>query len=95
MLGAKAVGLHLALDDIEGVAGKPEDFSSKASVQGNLVSGNFLAVDTVARGVRVHEVLEGGEPGAVGKGLSPDRHGLAAVQAAQGAVVGADLADTV
>lgn len=95
MLGAKAVSLHLALDDVEGVAGKPEDFSGKAAVQGDLVGGDILAVDAVARGVRVHEVLESGEPSAVGKGLSPDRHGLAAVQAAQGAVVGADLADAV
>lgn len=95
LLSAKAVGLHLALDDIEGVAGKPEDFSGKASVQGDLVGGDVFAVDAVARGVRVHQVLKGGEPGAVGKGLSPDGHGLAAVQAAQGAVVGADLADAV
>lgn len=95
MLSAKAVGLHLALDNVEGVASQPEDLSGKTSVQGNLVGGNLLAVDAVARGVRVHEVLEGGEPRAVGKGLSPDRHGLAAVQAAEGAVVGADLADAV
>lgn len=95
MLSAKAVGLHLALDNVEGVAGQPEDLSGKASVQGNLVGGDLLAVDAVARGVRVHQVLERGEPRAVGKGLSPDGHGLAAVQAAEGAVVGADLADAV
>lgn len=95
LLGAEAVRLHLALDDVEGVAGQPEGLAGETSVQGDLVAGDLLAVDAVAGGVGVHEVLESGEPGAVGKGLSPDGYGLAPVEAAEGAVVGADLADAV
>lgn len=95
LLGAEAVRLHLALDDVEGVASQPEDLAGETSVQGDLVGGDLLAVDAVARSVGVHEVLESSEPGAVGKGLSPDGHDLAPVEAAQGAVVGADLADAV
>lgn len=94
--GAEAVGLHLALDDVEGVAGEPEGLAGEAAVEGDLVAGDLLAVDAVAGGVGVHEVLEGGKPGAVGKGLAPDGHDLAAVEAAQGAAaLVADLADAV
>jgi hypothetical protein len=95
LVGAKAVGLHLALDDVEGVAGEPESLAGETTIEGDLVAGDLLAVDVVASGVGVHEVLEGGEPGTVGKGLTPDGDGLATVETAQGAVVGRNLADAV
>lgn len=95
LLGAETVGLHLALDDVEGVAGEPEGLSRQTAVEGDLVGGDVLAVDLVAGGVLVHHVLEGGEPGAVGERLAPDGDDLAAVDAAQDALVGSQLADAV
>lgn len=93
--GAEAVGLHLALDDVKGVARQPEHLAGEAAVQGDLPGGNGLAVDIVARRVRVHHVLKRREPRAVRKRLAEQRHGCASVQALGDAVVRADLADAV
>ncbi|CRK17599.1 hypothetical protein BN1723_011363 [Verticillium longisporum] len=93
--GAKAVGLHLALDDVKGVAAEPEGLAGEAAVQGDLPAGHVLAVDGVAGGVGVHHVLEGEEPHAVGLGLAQQGDGLAAVEAAQDAALGGQRADAV
>lgn len=93
--GAEAVGLHLALDDVEGVGAEPEGLTGQAAVEGDHVGGDVLALHAVAGSVRVHHVLKGHEPEAVGLGLADDGDGLAAVQAAQDALVGAQLAHAV
>src|SRR6478735_1855590 len=87
LVGTEAVGLHLALDDIEGIAGKPENFTSKTTVKSNLVSRDILAVDLIASSVRVHHILKGSEPGTVGESLSPDGDSLTAVDATQNTIV--------
>lgn len=98
-VGAEAVGLHLALDDVEGVAGEPEGLAREAAVEGDLVGGDGVAGDVVAAGVGVHHPLEGEEPHAVGLGLAEHGDGLAAVDAAQAegaaAGLGAELAHAV
>lgn len=95
MRAAKAVGLHLALDDVKGVRAQPEGLAGQTTVEGDHVRGDLLAVHLVAGGVGVHHVLEGQEPHAVGLGLADDGDGLAAVEAAHDAAVGAQLADAV
>lgn len=95
MVGAEAVGLHLALDDVEGVRSEPEGLTSKTTVEGNLPAGDVLAVDTVASGVEVHHVLESSEPGTVRKGLTEQSDRCAAVDALGDAALGRDLLDAV
>lgn len=95
MVGAEAIRLHFALDDVEGVAREPERLPRQAAVEGNLPGGDLLAVDAVTGSVTVHEVLEGGEPGPVGGGLAVDGDGGAAVDASEEALVRAELADAV
>lgn len=95
LVGTEAVGLHLALDDVKGVAGEPEELARDTTVGGNLPAGDVLAVDAVALGVGVHHVLKGGEPGAVGGGLTEESDRGAAVDAAKEALVGNELADAV
>lgn len=95
LLGAEAVRLHLALDDVERVAAEPQRLAGEASVPRDLVAGDLLAVDLVARRVRVHHPLEREEPHAVRLRLAPDRHRLAAVQALEHAAVRRQLAHAV
>lgn len=92
---AEPVRLHLALDDVERVAGEPEGLARQPAVQRHLVGGDLGALQLVARRVRVHQVLERQEPHAVRRGLAVDGHGLAAVQAPQHALVRGQLAHAV
>lgn len=93
---AEAIRLHLALDDVEGVAAEPQGLAGQPAVEGDLVSGDLAARDAVARCVRVHHPLEGQEPHAVGLRLANNRDGLAAVHAAQhAAALGTELAHAV
>lgn len=62
LLLAETVGLHLTLDDVEGITRQPERFTGKTTVHGNLPSRNVLPVDLVARSIRVHHPLKRREP---------------------------------
>lgn len=95
LLRTEPVALHLALDDIERVAGNPERLAGETAVGSNPDAGNVLAPDVVALGVLVHEVLEGQEPHAVRLGFSVDGDHLSPEEAAQDALVGGQLADAV
>lgn len=95
LVSTEAVGLHLALDDVEGVRSEPESLTSQTTVQGNLPAGDFLAIDAVASSVEVHHVLERGEPGAVGKRLTEQGDGCAAVDALGDTALRGDLLDAV
>lgn len=81
------VGLHAALDDIEGVAGEPQRLAGEAAVQGEAprldvaAGGAGAAPCDVAR----HEPLVGEEPDAVGLGLADGRDAGAAVEAVRDA----------
>ena len=80
---AEPIRLHLALDHVKRVAGEPERLARQATVKGHLVTGHLLAVDLVARRVRVHEPLKREEPDAVRLRLAQNRDGLAPVQPAE------------
>lgn len=95
LLRTEAIRLHLALDDVKGVAGQPENLASKATVKGDFPRWNLLALDSVTRGVCVHQVLKGREPGTVCAGLAIKRDDGAAVEASQETLVRAQLANTV
>lgn len=95
LVGAEAVGLHLALDNVKGVGGEPEELAGETAVHGNLPAGNVLAVDAGAAGVIVHHPLERGEPGAVGGRLTQQRDRRAAVQTPQDALMRNELSDAV
>ena len=92
---SEAVCLHLALDDIEGIAGQPKSLSGDTTIEGNLPAGNFLAVDAVTGRVAVHHVLKGSEPRTIGGGFTEDGHGRTAIQARNDALVSADFAHAV
>jgi len=92
---AEPIALHLTLHDIERIARDPQRLASQPPIQRNLGRGDLLALDAVAARVRIHQILEGEEPHAVGLCLAQDGDGLAAVQAARDALVGADLAHAV
>ena len=87
--GAEAVALHLALDDVEGVAGEPEALARESAVERHPPLTDIFArfrfsnpaVVVVAAGhVGVHHPLEGAEPGAVRGRFAQHRHQLAAVE---------------
>lgn len=95
LLRTEAIRLHLALDDVKGVAGQPENLASKATVKGDFPRRNLLALDAVTRGICIHQVLKGREPGTVRAGLAIKRDDGAAVEASQESLVRAQLADAV
>lgn len=85
LLGAKAIGLHLALDDIERVASQPQGLARQAAVKRDPHVADLLSRDTLARGVGVHHPLERAEPGPVRLRLAQHRDHFAAVDVAPGA----------
>jgi len=95
LLGAKPIALHLTLHHIERITRDPQRLASKATIQRNLGRGHLLPLDAVPPRVGIHEVLEGEKPHAVGLGLAQHGDRLAAIQAAEDALVRADLADAV
>lgn len=95
LLGAEAVALHLTLDHVEGVAGQPERLTGQTTVSSDLQAGNVLALDVVALGVLVHEVLESQKPGSVGLGFTEIGDVLAAEETLEDTALVAELADAV
>jgi hypothetical protein len=95
LLGTESITLHLALDDIERVAGEPESLAGKTTVGGDLDAGNIVTLDVVALGVQVHEILKRQEPDAVRLRFSVYGDYLSSVEAAQDALVSRQLPDAV
>lgn len=95
LLRTEAIGLHLALHHVEGVAGQPESLSRETTVGSNANAGDLLTVDVVSLRVQVHQVLEGQEPNAVRLGLSQNSNHLASEETFQDTLVSGQLADTV
>lgn len=95
LLRTESVALHLTLDHVEGVATQPQDLTGKTTVGRDLDAGDLLALDVVALGVLVHQVLEGQKPGTVGLGFSEIRDVLAPVETAQHASLSNEFPDAV
>ena len=89
---SETITLHLALDHIERVTADPQHFSCETTISGNLPCSNVLALDVVARSVRVHQVLEGGEPYTVGLCFTQESNCSSAVQTTEDTLVCGDLA---
>lgn len=95
LVGTESIGLHFALDHIEGVAGQPQSLTGQTTIGGNLDSRNVLTVDVVALGILVHHVLESHKPRSVSLGLTQNSDGLTAVQTAHSTVVCGQFANAV
>lgn len=90
--GPEAVGLHLALDHVEGVAGEPQAFARQSAVERHppltdifsplwlFDQGADVGPLVTAGHVGVHHPLERAEPGPVSRRFSQHRHQLAPIQ---------------
>lgn len=92
---AKAITLHLTLHHIKGVTSQPESLARKSTIRRHFEGRDVLALDSVSRGVPVHQVLEGEEPDAIGLRFAEDSDEFATVEAFKHAFVGGNLADAV
>ena len=95
LLVAKAVSLHLTLDNVKRIAAQPQSFASQTSVRSHFPRRDLLPVNLVALGVVLHQVFKGKEPHAVRLRLTEPGHGRATVQAGEHTIVGGELADAV
>lgn len=88
--GAEAVGLHLALDDVEGVAGEPEALARQSAVERHSpltdvfsplgLFGEGVDLVVAAGHVGIHHPFKSPEPGAVRGRFTHHRHQLAPIQ---------------
>lgn len=99
--------MHLALDDVEGVAGEPEALARQSAVEGHppltdvfsplWLLGEGVDVGVAAGHVGVHHPFKSPEPGAVRGRFSHHRHQLAPIQVPRraGARLRCDFPDAV
>ncbi|KAJ8106421.1 hypothetical protein OPT61_g9547 [Boeremia exigua] len=83
---AKPIALHLALNHIKRIAANPQHLSREPAIPSDLQRGDLLALDMIARRIRIHQVLKRRKPHAVRLRLTQKRHGRAAVHAAVGPI---------
>lgn len=95
LLCSETVALHLALDNVEGVASYPQGFAGQTTVDSYFPARNVFTRYLVASGIQIHEILEGQEPHTVGLRLSPDCYHLAAVQPAEDTFVSRQFTNAV
>lgn len=96
LIGPKPVGLHLALDYIEGIRCQPECLTGDAAVQGHQRCRDIRSVNLLSARMRVHEILKRQKPDPVCLCLPQHRHRLTAIEAREDtSASGRDLSNAI
>ena len=91
----EAIALHLTLHHIERITGQPQGLAGKSTISRHFEGRDVFARNPIARGVAVHQVLEGEEPDTISLRFTHNRDELAAIETPEHAFVRRNLLDAV